>query len=37
MTNKEILEIDFYDFFGSASCFMTSQEKIDWWRSVTKD
>ena len=34
MTDKEILEIDFYDFFGSASIFSTDKEKIDWYRKV---
>ena len=32
MTDKEILAIDFYDFFGSAEAFATDEEKIKWYR-----
>jgi len=32
MTDKEILEIDFYDFFGSADVFVTDEERIKWYR-----
>ncbi len=33
MTDKQILEQDFYDFCGSSAVFMTDQDKIDWWRN----
>ena len=36
MTDKEILEMDFYDFCGCASVFMTALDKIDWWRDAEK-
>ena len=32
MTDKEILEIDFYDFFGSGNVFATDKERIKWYR-----
>lgn len=34
MTNKEILKMDFYDLCGTASVFMTDQDKIDWWKHI---
>ena len=32
MTDKQILEIDFYFFFGSGNVFATDKERIDWYR-----
>jgi hypothetical protein len=32
MTDKQILKMDFYDFCGVGTCFMTDQDKIDWYR-----
>lgn len=32
MTDNDILELDFYDFCGSAAVFMTDKDKIEWWR-----
>jgi hypothetical protein len=36
-TDEQILKMDFYDLCGSASSFMTDQEKIDWWRNSSED
>ena len=36
MTDEEILEIDFYDLFGSWSVFHTDNEKIEYYKSVFK-
>lgn len=36
MTSEEILEMDFYDLCGSASTFMTDNDKIEWWRNNIK-
>lgn len=36
MKDEQILKMDFYDFCGSAAVFMTNQDKIDWWRNLTK-
>ena len=32
MKKKEILEMDFYDFCGSACLFMSDKDKIKWYR-----
>jgi len=32
MSDEEILEIDFYDFFGSGNVFTTDKERIEWYR-----
>lgn len=34
MTDKEILQIDFYDLCGIGALWMTDQEKIDYYREV---
>ncbi len=34
LTNEQILQVDFYDLCGSASVFMTDQEKIDYFKKI---
>ena len=34
MTDEEILSMDFYDFCGTASVFMSSAEKIKFWKEL---
>lgn len=36
MSDEEILELDFYDFCGTASVFMTNEDKIKWFRDQEK-
>ena len=37
MTDKQILELDFYDFCGCASVFMTDEDKIKWYREAIEN
>ncbi len=37
ITNEQIIKMDFYDFCGSASCFMTKSDKIKWWCDAIKN
>jgi len=32
LTDKEILEVDFYDLCGMNEIFMTDEDKIKYWR-----
>lgn len=34
MTDEEILKLDFYDFVGSSSVFMSNDEKIEYYKTV---
>ena len=37
MSDKEILELDFYDFCGVGAIFMTDIEKIKWYRKMIQN
>lgn len=36
MTDEEIVAMDFYDFCGVESVFMTPADKIKWWREFVE-
>lgn len=36
ISDEEILKIDFYDYCGAGSVFMTDQDKISYFRNITK-
>lgn len=37
MTDKEILNIDFYDIVGIDSIFMSDEDKIIFWRKIIEN
>ena len=34
MKDEDILKMDFYDFCGVASAWMTDEDKIKWWKEL---